>query len=98
MQCLPYRIVTPERKRHIADAATYMTLREAELQLSCGFNECDSISIVFFNASSHREDVRVENDVPWGESNFLRQNVIRARADVDPFAQQYPPALARRTP
>ena len=70
MQRLPYWVVTPERKRHIADAATHMTLREADLQLSCSFNKIDGIPIVFFNASSHGEDVRVENDVLWGESNF----------------------------
>ncbi|MCY1428141.1 hypothetical protein D9M71_440140 [compost metagenome] len=50
--------------------------------VGAGFDEVHGIVVVFFDASGHGEDVRVEDDVFGGETHVIDQDVVAALADL----------------
>ena len=53
------------------------------LQLADGFDERDAVVVVLLDAGGDGEDVRVEDDVGRIEADFVDEDVVGARADLD---------------
>src|SRR5216683_603226 len=62
-------VVTAKRKRHIADAAADMHRGHALLDGGRGFDEIETVAIVFLDSGRHGEDVGIEDDVLRRESD-----------------------------
>src|ERR1043165_9526227 len=82
MPRLPHDIVTSERKRDVANTAADLRAGQILLDPPRGFDEIQRIVVVFLNACSHCQNIRIKNNVGWIEPDTLRQNLIGASADL----------------
>lgn len=83
MHRLPHRLVAAEGEGEVGNTARDMRMGQGCPNLARGLDEIDTIVVVFLDPGCHREDVRVEDDVLRREIDFLGEDAIGARADLD---------------
>ena len=76
------RVVAAEGEGDVRNAAAHARSGKSRLDGLGSFEEVYGVSVVLLDASRHREDVRIEDDVLCGESDGLRQKVVGSRADT----------------
>ncbi len=98
MHGLAHKLIAAEGEGEIGDAARDMDEREALTNLLRGLDEIDAVIVVLFDAGRDGKDVRVENNVFRPEADFLGQNLIGPRANLDLARLSCRPGPSRRRP
>jgi len=80
---LTYGVVAAIGERQIADAAAHQTMRQLLLDDPACIDIGDRVVVVLVHASSHREDVRVEDDVLGRKLFLFGENPVGPPADGD---------------
>ena len=80
---LANRIIAPEGKRDVADAAAHSGIGEVFLDPASGVDECVRVVVVLLDAGGNGEDVRIKNDILRRESYFIDKHAVGALADLN---------------
>ena len=80
MHGLAHLVVTAETERQVADTATGLRLWQVLLNPAHGTNKVNAVCLMLFQTGSYGEDVHVEDNVLWWETN-ARQQLVGAFGD-----------------
>ncbi len=95
---LAHRVVAAERKRDVADAAGDARAGQVRLDPARRLDEIDGVVVVLLDAGGDGEHVGIEDDVLGGKADFVDENVVGARADLDAARGANRPGPFRRRP
>ena len=80
-------VVAAEAEGDVGDAAGDLGVGEVGLDPAGGFDEVDGVVVVLLHAGGDGEDVGVEDDVFWGEADFVDKDAVGTLADADLFGE-----------
>ena len=80
MHGFAYIIITAEREREVADAATHLGAGQMALYPPCGAYEVDAIGGMLFHTGAYGEHIGVENDVFGRKLHSLGEQSVGALA------------------
>ena len=80
---LAHAVVAAKRKRNVADPAADLGQGQRRLDDARGLDETHRVVVVLLHAGSDGENVRVKNNVLRRETDFARQQIVRARANLN---------------
>ena len=87
MHDFPEIVIPAERKREIAYPAAYPGMRQIFLYPACGTQEIHGVIVMFLNARSYGENIRIKNDILGPEIRFFQKEVIRSPGNTGPSFQ-----------
>ena len=79
---LAHDVVAAEGKRQVGHAAGDERSRAALLEERHGLHEGEAVTVVLLHPGGHGQHVRIEDDVLRGETDLLREQVVRAPQDL----------------
>ena len=62
-------VVATEAERQVADTTAGLGIRQMLLDPAYSLNKVYTVSLVFFQSCSYRQNVHVEDDVLWWETD-----------------------------
>ncbi len=80
---LAHRLVAAERERQVRHAARDVHQGKAPLDLPRRLDEVDTVIVVLLDSRRDSEDVRIEDDILGRKPDFLSQQCVGPRADLD---------------
>ena len=69
MHCPAHRFIATEAERQVGKPARIMGMRAQDAQFLYRLDKVDAVIIMLLNPRCHCEDIGIEDDVFWGESN-----------------------------
>ena len=76
MHRFTHHIVAAEREGDIADSAADLGQRQVLLDPPRRFNEIDRIVVMLLESRRDGQDVRIENNVLWRDTDLLREQAV----------------------
>src|SRR6201996_5118041 len=76
-------VVTSKTERYVRNPAADLRMGQVSFDPSSSVDEVNRVIVMLLHAGRYREDVRIEDDVFWRESNLIDQNAIGTLADAD---------------
>ena len=73
----PHRIISSKRKRNIRNSAAHRHIWKILTNPPCRFYKINCISPMFLHSRSHRENIKVKNNILWWKTYLIHQNFIR---------------------
>ena len=73
----PHRILSSKRKRNIRNSTAHRHIWKILANPPCRFYKINCISPMFLHSRSHRENIKVKNNILWRETYLVHQNFIR---------------------
>ena len=77
-----HRVVAPEGKRDVGNAAAHFCIRQVFFDPARGFNERNRVAVVLLDTGPHGEDVGIENDVFGRKPDFFGQDSVSAGTNL----------------
>ena len=87
MHRLAHMVVAAEGKRNVTNTTAYTGVGEVRLDPPSGFNKSDRVFVMFLDARGDSENIRIENDILWRESNLVDKDAVGTLANFG-FALQ----------
>ena len=74
----PHRIISSKRKRNIRNSTAHRHIWKILANPPCCFYKINCISPMFLHSRSHRENIKVKNNILWRKTYLIHQDFIRA--------------------
>ena len=78
----PHCIISSKRKRNIRNSTAHRHIWKILANPPCRFYKINCISPMFLHSRSHRENIKVKNNILWRETYLVHQNFIRALCNL----------------
>ncbi|MNL49959.1 hypothetical protein D3C87_1729340 [compost metagenome] len=83
MDRFTHRVVATERERHVGDAAGNQGVRQLAFDVFARADKVLRVVVVLFNTGRDGEDIGVEDDVFWRETDLFGQDLVRPTANFN---------------